>query len=78
MKKNKVKVVFPVGYIKCACGETVTYTWLPKHIKTCPANREAARMLGAKGGAVKSEAKAKAARKNGKLGGRPKKKVSKK
>lgn len=39
----------------------------------------AASILGAKGGAVKSEAKAKAARKNGKKGGRPrkKKKVSK-
>lgn len=33
-----------------------------------------ARKLGAKGGAVKSEAKAKAARENGKKGGRPKKK----
>jgi hypothetical protein len=34
-----------------------------------------AQLLGAKGGAVKSEAKSKAARKNGKKGGRPKKKV---
>lgn len=35
--------------------------------------RLAARSLGAKGGAVKSEAKAEAARENGKLGGRPRK-----
>lgn len=35
---------------------------------------KAAQALGAKGGAVKSEAKAEAARKNGKKGGRPRKK----
>lgn len=39
---------------------------------------KAAQALGAKGGAVKTKAKAEAARKNGKLGGRPKKKVKKK
>lgn len=39
---------------------------------------KAAQALGAKGGAVKSEAKTEAARKNGKLGGRPKKKLKKK
>lgn len=33
----------------------------------------ASRILGAKGGAVKSKAKAEAARKNGKKGGRPRK-----
>lgn len=33
---------------------------------------DAARILGQRGGAVKSTAKATAARKNGKLGGRPK------
>lgn len=32
---------------------------------------EAARLMGQKGGSVKSEAKAKAARENGKRGGRP-------
>lgn len=37
----------------------------------------AARILGAKGGAVKSEAKAQAARENGKKGGRPRKKKGK-
>lgn len=34
--------------------------------------------VGAKGGAVKSEAKAEAARENGKKGGRPRKKVKRK
>lgn len=38
----------------------------------------AAKILGAKGGSVKSEAKAEAARRNGKKGGRPRKKKGKK
>lgn len=39
---------------------------------------KAAQALGAKGGAVKSKAKAEAARENGKKGGRPRKKKGKK
>lgn len=78
MKKNKVRVALPVGSVKCACGLTVTYTRLAEHLKTCeaqePETRKAAQALGAKGGSKKTPKKAAAARKNGKLGGRPKKK----
>lgn len=73
-KGKTATVAIPIGNLLCACGKEVSYSRMVEHVKTCPANREAAaQMLGAKGGSVKSEAKAKAARKNGKLGGRPKK-----
>jgi hypothetical protein len=43
--------------------------------KTPKAIREAAALMGRRGGSVKSEAKTAAVRRNGKLGGRPRKKL---